>query len=344
MINRPRSFCQFFGPGPSQIFGFVSLTLVFFTPPLSADLLVPAYAHPNFVNPTTMNPDGVEMWDMLIAAAQNNPNLTINVILNPASGPGGAQIDLNYIGTNGMGKLVDFKNASSKTRIFGYVPTTFGARTLLDINNPGNSVEGDINKYYDPNYYRGAGVLVDGIFFDEMSNKLSDLNIPYYQNAGQLVTTIDSNAKTIGNPGTTGLDTNDPNTMAFTATDYANTMDTLVTFEGFGSDYRSGGFYQPPSWLNDFDASHFAHIIHSETLESDMLMDLTLAQSRKAGMVYVTDELFDLNSNPIENPFDKIASYFGTEVSALAIPEPSATAVLLFATAVCGLRRRQIRR
>ena len=65
-------------------------------------------------------------------------------------------------------------------------------------------------------------------------------------------------------------------------------------------------------WLDDFSADRFAHILHSETTSTDMPMDLALARSRKAGMVYITDD-----TEP--NPYDEIAVYWAAVVYELGI-------------------------
>ncbi len=249
------------------------------------ELLVPAYANPCC--------GGGPMWANLLNTAQNS-TVGLNVILNPASGPGASPIDPNYINPSGPDPLLDLTSAGGV--VYGYVPTGFGIRNI-------NDVKADVDTYYDPAYWRGAGVQVNGIFFDEMSNDLADVG--YYQQIRDHVKSKDPTARVIANPGTTF--TNNPSMQTtFTVTDYAESADTLVTFENTGNEYRNN--YTLPSWLNDFTADHFAHIVHTEI--ADMLTDVGFARSRKAGMVYVTDD-------GLPNPYDTLASYWTDEVSAV---------------------------
>ena len=184
-----------------------TLLLSLFAPPASAgaiNLLVPAYG-----NPATA--DGDAMWSDLIATA-GSPAFTgdLHVIFNPASGPGDA-IEPNYVDANGNGPLPDLRNNGAI--IYGYVPTTFGNRAQGD-------VEADIDKYFDTLY---AG-LIDGIFFDEMSNDLADVG--YYQGIRDYVKGKSAAATVIANPGTSF--TNNPSGQAtYSVADYAVAADVL---------------------------------------------------------------------------------------------------------------------
>ena len=223
------------------------------------------------------------MWPDLIATA-NSGTVALHVILNPASGPGATPIDPNYVNTGGVGPAVDLVTAGG--RLYGYVATTFGTRPIA-------TVEADIDRYYDAAYWRGAGVLVSGIFFDEMTNDIAATG--YYQTLDAYVKSKDANARTFANPGTTFTQDTSGGSSGFSVNDYATAVDTIVSFENTGTAYRSS--YSPPSWLATLDASHFAHIVHTEASTSDMQQDIQLARSRKAGFVYVTDDA-------LPNPFD----------------------------------------
>lgn len=272
---------------------FLLFLLAFLTPAhrvIASDieLLVPAYGNP-------CCGDGPFMWGALVGAAEDS-NIRISIILNPASGPGASPIDPNYINPFGTDPLLDFKAAGGV--VYGYVPTTFGERNIVD-------VKADVDTYYDPAYWRGSGVQVDGIFFDEMSNDLADVG--YYQQLSDYVNSREPAAKVIANPGTTF--TNNPSGQTtFSVMDYVQTADTLLTFDASGNDYRNN--YTAPSWLNDFSADHFAHVIHSETSSANMLIDVELARARKAGMIYITDDV-------LPNPYDSLASYWNSELGAI---------------------------
>ncbi len=282
-------------------------------------LLVPAYANPCCAG-------GLTLWPDLIASAASG-SVPIHAILNPASGPGTSPIDPNYVNVGGVGPAVDLDAAGG--RLYGYVATTFGARPLA-------AVEADIDVYYDPAYWRGAGVLVRGIFLDEMSNDLASTG--YYQTLTAYVKSKDAGARVFGNPGTPFTQDTSGGTSGFTVADYAGSVDTIVTFENTGAAYRTS--YTAPSWLATRGADHFAHIVHSEPASADMLQDLQLAAARKAGFVYVTDDV-------LPNPFDFLASYWSAEAAALvptALPALTPLARVLLGIAVvvafhAGLRR-----
>lgn len=271
---------------------FVSLFCVPFAHPAecqtqSLRLLVPAYANP-------CCGDGPAMWAQLTQTALvMGPDLLL--ILNPASGPGASPIDPNFVDTSGQGPLLDFRNAGGA--VIGYVRTGWASRPLSE-------AQGEVDLYFDPAYWRGAGVQVQGIFFDEMSNDLADAG--YYQALRDHVRSHALPGLVVGNPGTTFV--NNPSGQAtWTISDYAESADTLVTFEFNAEAYRSR--YSPPSWFADYSADHFAHIIYSEGDEGQMLTSMSLAIRRKAGYVYVTDDM-------LVNPYDRIPSYWSREVDA----------------------------
>ena len=252
------------------------------------ELLVPAYGNP-------AKPDGSYMWNSLIEIGQNS-NVKLNVILNPNSGPGDSPIDPNYINNAGSGPLLDLKNAGGV--VYGYVATENGNRSIED-------VKADIDMYNNSAYYQNTGFQIDGIFLDQMSNKLAE--VPYYQQIYDYIKlNHPSSAKIIGNPGTSTIE------------EYVNTVDTLVIFEDYGVKYREN--YNQPDWVDNYTAAHFAHLIHTESLESDMLADLQLAKSRNVSMIYITNDICDPNmgSECTQNPWNKLPSYWRKEVEALS--------------------------
>jgi hypothetical protein len=262
------------------------------------DLLIPAYANP-------CCDDGPAMWSNLESAAAS-PNFKVNVIFNPASGPG-TSVDPNYL-SNGQGPLVDVRAAGAT--VYGYVATTYGDKSL-------GTVKAEIDKYFDTLY---AG-HVDSIFFDEMSNDL--VKVGYYQELRDYVRSKNAGAKVIGNPGTPF--TFSSGTTAFTPADYAASMDVLVIFENTGSQYLNN--YFAPSWGGNLPADHFGHLVHSQGTWNDDL--IALAASRNAGLVYITDD--DLS---VSNPWDRLPTYWDPQLTAIAthnlaaIPEPSSLALL----------------
>ena len=80
------------------------------------DLLVPAYANP------CCN-DGPAIWTALIDAAGDPAlNLKVNVIFNPASGPGTA-VDPNYVGPTGSNVLPLLRGAGGGSSPMWRPPT-----------------------------------------------------------------------------------------------------------------------------------------------------------------------------------------------------------------------------
>jgi len=254
----------------------------------SLRLLVPAYGNPG-------NSAGMTMWNELTTSAATMQSDLV-VILNPFNGPGASPIDANYVNGSGEGPVVDVRAAGA--RVIGYVRTDYTMR-------PVSEVQDDIDRYYDPSYWSGAGVQLDGIFIDEMSNRLADAG--YYENLRDYVRAYDIDALVVGNPGTSFVDTANP--AGQTIDDYVASVDTLVTFESSSTEYRSG--YSPPSWLNDYPAERFAHIVYDEPSTFGMVNILSLVIDRKAGFAYVTDD--DL---VMDNPYDEIPSYWTSEVEA----------------------------
>ena len=82
----------------------------------SAIALVPAYFYPSGT--------GIDCWNRL---ARDAGSVNIEVILNPASGPGTTQ-DPNYVA------VVD-KLRTAGGRVFGYVATGYGNRDMSLVNN-----------------------------------------------------------------------------------------------------------------------------------------------------------------------------------------------------------------
>ena len=93
--------------------------------------------------------------------------------------------------------------------------------------------------------------------------------------------------------------------MTWTVNDYAESTDTLMTFEASANEYQTA--YSPPSWLDAYPADRFAHIVDSEPSASGMTSDLSLAIARKAGYIYVTDDV-------LCNPYGQLPTYWAHEL------------------------------
>lgn len=250
-------------------------------------LLVPAYGNP-------CCPGGQEMWVQLTDTASIFGN-DLLVILNPASGPGIGLIDPNYVNDSAQGPFIDFRNAGGVA--IGYVGTDWADRSL-------NDVQAEVDLYFDPAYWRGAGVQIEGIFFDEMSNDLADVG--YYLTLRDYVRGLAASAIVVGNPGTSFVN-NSTGQSTWSVSDYAESADTLVTFESTADEYLNN--YTPPSWVDSYPAERFSHIVYEMASSAEMLSSMNLARLRNAGYVYFTDDV-------LENPYDVLASYWEAEVDA----------------------------
>ncbi|MEQ8230273.1 MAG: spherulation-specific family 4 protein [Gammaproteobacteria bacterium] len=251
-------------------------------------LLVPAYANP-------CCDAGPAMWQALIAAAQQAGD-RVALILNPASGPGASR-EPNFLDATGAGPLADFHAAGG--RVYAYVATGYALRGLTEVID-------EVNAYY--SYY--GHELIDGIFFDEMSNDLFDTG--YYRTLAAHVRASAPGALVIGNPGT-GFVNNPTGQTTWSVADYAGAADVLMTFESDIGAYRDA--YVPPPWVATLDASHFAHVVHS--LGSWDAALPALAMTRNAGWIYFTDDR-------MPNPYDVLAGFWSSELAAV---QTSATPV-----------------
>lgn len=250
------------------------------------EILVPANANP-------CCPDGQTMWSSLITIARRG--VPLHVILNPASGPGaGPEIDPNYVNAfpSIADPLLDLYLAGAK--IYGYVATDFGNRDI-------NDAKSDIDLYYDSAFYLNTGIELDGIFLDEMSNDLADVG--YYELIRQHILGLDATARIFGNPGTSSVNDSSGGTSGSDVTDYADSVDTMITFENTGEEYQTN--YTAPSWQVGGDADWFGHIVHTVPSRHDVFPNIKRARHRGARFLYMTDDI-------LPNPFDRLPSYWKT--------------------------------
>jgi hypothetical protein len=212
-------------------------------------------------------------WTALAEAAARAP---ITAILNPASGPGSSADD-------NFSSAVDSLRAAGG-RVVGYVHTSYGLRRL-------DEVTAEVDRY-------ASWYALDGIFVDEMSNSGAAGVLNYYGELYSYIKDIDAAWEVIGNPGT---NTHQSHILRPTA-------DRFVVTENAGADYAS---YIPSPWNFDYEASHFAHLIHTEPSAATMADYVSLARSRNAGLVYITDDA-------LPNPWNTLPGYWDEEVAAVA--------------------------
>lgn len=187
------------------------------------------------------------------------------MIINPASGPGTA-VDVNYVNTAN-----DMKAAG--TTVLGYVYTQYGKRDAA-------LVQQDIAKYL--TWYG-----VQGIFLDEGSNLCDD--VPYYDALVAYIKTALSTAVTVLNWGTDG-----PECYLTTP----NPVDIVLNYENTYANYVQ--WAGPSPWVAKYNASRFWQLVHTTPATPEAFWRaITLSKSRRAGWVYVTDDV-------MPNPWDTL--------------------------------------
>ncbi|KAJ4389507.1 hypothetical protein N0V93_006977 [Gnomoniopsis smithogilvyi] len=123
--------------------------LPFLLPAEATKLLLPLYVYPSWQG----------WWDNIYAAIAANPNLEFQVIVNPSNGPGGSTPGYNSDYISGVTRLNSYPNVHT----FGYVYTSYGSRSLADVNQ-------DTSYWANWNTYTAANISINGVFFDETPN------------------------------------------------------------------------------------------------------------------------------------------------------------------------------
>jgi hypothetical protein len=163
--------------------------------------------------------------------------------------------------------------------VLGYSSTVYGARAI-------GSVETEISEY--KSWYG-----VNGIFFDLTQGTSGEFS--YYQTLANYVRSTISGGVVWLNPGSYP----DPSFMSI--------ANVVMVFEGSYSSYLSD---QVPSWISQYSASQFAHVIY-DTPQSDFASAVNLSRQRRAGHLFVTD----LSGSG--NPYGALPSYWSQEASAV---------------------------
>lgn len=231
--------------------------------PVCQSILVPSYFPPR--------PSGSQ-WDTLIADPPRSGKVNRTLILNPNSGPGK--------GVNANFRSVVDRAHRSGQKVFGYVPTGYGARSL-------QSVEQQVMQY-------GSWYGVDGIFVDEVSDKATLVG-PYYQPLCTFITSRIKDGGVILNNGTY------PDARYAAIKVPTTSALQLVVFE---HDY--GAFtarsYRVPPWIQKHPSSMFIGIVYAA--EKEHLPEvLRLSHIRNIGSIYVTD-------HTLPNPYAALPSYW----------------------------------
>ena len=261
---------------------------------LATALLVPAYFYPSS-GPTQ------SYWDELTAAASG---ASVTAIMNPANGPGSA-FNRDYAAA-----VNSFRAAGGK--VLGDVYTCYGGTQCFTGMPPTQTTAQVVEaaqRYAD--WYG-----VDGIFLDEMSNRLSDL--PYYQTVAAGLRAAHAGWRIVGNPGTS------------TPAAYLDVADTLVTLETGTGSYATA---TTEPWMLTADPMRQANLFYNVASADAMRALLAEAVARNVGYVYITDDRFIAGDPSAPNPWDQLPSYWNAEVAAVlavrAVPEPTTALLLL---------------
>jgi Spherulation-specific family 4 len=254
-------------------------------------LLVPAYGNPCCEG-------GPQMWSRLLTLARVYPE-ELAVIFNPASGPGrpGEPVDGNYLNDAGVGPIRSL--LETEALVLAYVATDMG-------NKSPAAVRAEIQRYYQPAYWRGQNLKPDGIFLDQVSADLA--RVGYYQAIRDEIRRLDAGAVIIGNPGQPAT-INPSGQSTYKQQDYARLFNVLLVSEGTGAAFLNS--YVPPSWLGTPGAADMASIQHSVPDWDSARSVMATAAARGHGWIYVTD---DISRNPAENPYDYLPTYWNSEI------------------------------
>jgi Spherulation-specific family 4 len=221
----------------------------------AAGTIVPLYTYPTDAS-----------WTAIVTAKQAHPTVRVVAIVNPNNGPGSSK-DGSY--TTGIGKLV-----AANIVVIGYVATGYTSRTAA-------TVEADIDRW--KSFYP----QLQGIFFDEQSNKAAD--VAYYQ-------TVSDYAKgqglsyTVGNPGTD------------TAEAFVGALDTMLIYESAGLPSNT----ELAGWHTKYAPSNFGIIPYATGF------DAAFVQTARKYVAYIY-----LQNDDLPNPWDTLPSYFGNLLAAL---------------------------
>lgn len=123
--------------------------LPFLLPAEATKLILPLYVYPSWQG----------WWNNIYAAIAANPDLEFQVIVNPSNGPGGSTPGYNSDYISGVARLNSYPNVHT----YGYVHTTYGSRSIADVNQ-------DTIDWANWNAYTADNISIHGIFFDEVPN------------------------------------------------------------------------------------------------------------------------------------------------------------------------------
>ena len=214
------------------------------------EILVPAYRYPTLGT----------MWATLAAGVPaGGSGVRVDVILNPASGPG-TQVDPVYVAA------VQGARAAG-ARILGYVDTGYGSVAS-------DSVLAQVQAYM-------TMYGIDGVFLDDLDNSPPPSGtLAYAQQITAGIHAMLPGSLVVANPGAAVPE-------SFVA---QNAADVLVTYENdLLSATEPYGATPPPAWVSSYPAGRFANIVYNVAGVAAMQTAVSLARTRNVGVIYVTD-------------------------------------------------------
>ncbi|TWU51601.1 Spherulation-specific family 4 [Rubripirellula reticaptiva] len=132
-----------------------------------------------------------------------------------------------------------------------------------------------------------------------MSNDLADVGS--FQDSNGDVDSVQSGVHTFGNPGTTFV--NNPSSQStFTAADYVDSLDTIVSFESTSNDYTSN--YKSFLYREGLASKKMVPIVHTQADWNRSLVET--ASQRGAGFLYVTNGSMAGD----DNPYDTLSTFW----------------------------------
>lgn len=182
----------------------------------ATSVLLPLYVYPSL---------STNAWGPVYDAASSNPDVDFYIVVNPDSGPGGAQYpNSDYV--TSLARLNSFSNVYT----LGYVHTGYTSQ-------PAGTVASNITKYAGWSQHTPENITVKGIFFDEVDTKASSLQ--YYSD---LSTTAYQQVpgSVVLNPGVKVVDT-----------DFYQIADEIVVYECIPDGSQGCATYQDQATIND---------------------------------------------------------------------------------------------
>jgi hypothetical protein len=194
------------------------------------------------------------------------------MILNPASGPGTTP-DSNL--QTAVADAMD-----SGTRVIAYIGTDYGQRPLAEAER----YVRQYRKWYHPT----------GYFLDQSPTD-GTARIGYYRTLRSYIHKLSPGAPIWLNPG------------VYPDRAYMSIGNVVMVFEGSYADYLR---LKPPRWARHYHADRFAHTIYA-TRQSELDSAIQLSRTRKAGFVYITNDV-------TPNPYKALPNYWRQELPSVA--------------------------